>query len=178
MYRMIAYSVLFSLVLIPISAFSGWFTPSDYDECIIGGMKGVQSDFAARMVRQSCLEKFPPEKEERPESVEMPLEAAAKLSVLGGGDYFGDFVGTIYNGNSDWTVTEFTISILELIVARGSKGEINPFESVSEDRKYRIEIDVPPYTKREFSLSVDWPGNVPYKGDVYEARGYENLYPR
>ena len=34
------------------------FGPKDYDECILENMKGVNSDFGARLVNKSCREKF------------------------------------------------------------------------------------------------------------------------
>ena len=37
----------------------GLFGPSDYDECIIEGMQGIQSVLAASYVAISCREKFP-----------------------------------------------------------------------------------------------------------------------
>ena len=36
------------------------FGPKDYDECILENMKGVNSDFGARLVNKSCREKFKP----------------------------------------------------------------------------------------------------------------------
>lgn len=44
------------LCLIFLTACSG---PSNYDECILESMKGVESDLAARLIAHSCGEKFP-----------------------------------------------------------------------------------------------------------------------
>src|SRR5690242_16083174 len=40
-------------------AASGWFGPSNYDECILDGMKGVTSDVAAKAIIYACRNKFP-----------------------------------------------------------------------------------------------------------------------
>jgi hypothetical protein len=40
------------------TAMAGWFGPSNYDECILDGMKGVTSDLAARAVAGACARKF------------------------------------------------------------------------------------------------------------------------
>ena len=48
------------LTIVCKSAISGWFGPSNYDECVIEGMKGVNGDIAARAIIKSCLNKFPP----------------------------------------------------------------------------------------------------------------------
>jgi hypothetical protein len=52
---------LIGLMLFLISAnIYAWnvFGPKDYDECILENMKGVNSDFGARLVNKSCREKF------------------------------------------------------------------------------------------------------------------------
>ena len=49
------FTCLFSSV-----TYAGWLGgPSDYDECILEGIKGVTSDVAAQLIRQSCQKKFP-----------------------------------------------------------------------------------------------------------------------
>lgn len=55
---------LFAIVLAagtPAVAIAGWFGPSNYDECVLDGMKGVTSDVAAREIKQACRRKFPSE---------------------------------------------------------------------------------------------------------------------
>jgi hypothetical protein len=56
-------STFFTLLLIGVAgrayAQFGLSEPSDYDECIIEGMQGIQSVLAASYVAISCREKFP-----------------------------------------------------------------------------------------------------------------------
>ncbi len=42
---------------------AGLFGPSNYEECILENMKGVQSDVAAKMIASICRKKFPDEKD-------------------------------------------------------------------------------------------------------------------
>lgn len=50
-------ALLFILTVTTVQA--GWFGPNNYEECVLKNMKGVNSDVAARIVRNACLEKFP-----------------------------------------------------------------------------------------------------------------------
>lgn len=46
------------LILIASSSYAGWIGPSNYDECIFENMKGVNSNAAALIVKESCINKF------------------------------------------------------------------------------------------------------------------------
>ena len=48
------------LLLLISSSSHAWsvFGPKDYDECILENMKGVNTDVGARLVSESCSEKF------------------------------------------------------------------------------------------------------------------------
>lgn len=172
MYRKILYLYMCVFIMAPTSAFPGWFGPSDYDECIIEGMKGVQSDIAARLVRQSCLKKFPPQKSQKAKSEEIPQDSKENLTGHAGLGSPGYFSGNIYNGNSDWTVTELIINIS---VVNWFEKAVEKKEGSPEPRmdKYRIEVTIPPYTSKNFNISVDWPKDEPYEWNIFEARGYK-----
>jgi hypothetical protein len=45
------------LILISLSLF-GCSEPNTFDDCILENMKGVQSDDAARMIYDSCYDKY------------------------------------------------------------------------------------------------------------------------
>lgn len=71
-------------ILLPVCASASLLGPSDYNECIIEGMKGVQSDVAARAVRQACRSQFPEntKKEKVPKKCSsIPKYAAQKEQV-------------------------------------------------------------------------------------------------
>jgi hypothetical protein len=50
---------LISILLIPIVSYAGWFGPSNFQDCILEGMKGVTSNHAASMITVACRQKFP-----------------------------------------------------------------------------------------------------------------------
>jgi hypothetical protein len=51
--------LLFFISVFSATAEAGWFGPDNYDECILGSMKGVTSDRAATAIARSCRSKFP-----------------------------------------------------------------------------------------------------------------------
>jgi len=84
-------------------ALGGLFGPSDYDDCIIEGMQGVQSDRAANLIAASCFEKFSVTEDESP-GVELTPAEIANIQ-LNGGDWTSTFAPdliriSIYNGNN------------------------------------------------------------------------------
>lgn len=83
---------------------------STYDDCILGGMRGVKSDVAAKSIRTSCRKKYPKPK---PIIVELPHDALKKLDGSAGSKSGGNFGGEIYNGNSDWIINKLLIRITD-----------------------------------------------------------------
>lgn len=177
--QLFANSFFLLCLALPVNAYSGWFGPKDFDECIIEGMKGVQSDVAAKLVYQSCLKKFPPPKAKEPEKTTMPSEAQEKLTGRAGMGPYGYFSGNIYNGNSDWTVTELIININEKDWMNKTINYIKDNNNKPKPRmdKYKIEVVIPPYTNNDFSISVDWPRDKPNEWNIYKALGYKQRKP-
>jgi len=101
----------------------GLFGPSDYDECIIEGMQGVQSDRAANFVADSCFKKFPVEENENAgeqltsgELANIQLSDATWEKRYLGNEY--DIDETIYNGNDfgiKSIIIKFTVSGPEIV---------------------------------------------------------------
>jgi len=56
-------SSLIMIILCQSIALAGLFGPSNMDECVLEGMKGVKSDAAAGAIYRACKSKFPPPKE-------------------------------------------------------------------------------------------------------------------
>ena len=65
--------ILAILMLNQIAAFAGLFGPSNMDDCVLEGMKGVQSDVAAGAIYRACKQKFPP-----PKAPEKPMITSGK----------------------------------------------------------------------------------------------------
>lgn len=49
-------------------SYAGIFGPSNYEDCVLEGMKGVKSDLAARVIISACAGKFPSKKKYTPQS--------------------------------------------------------------------------------------------------------------
>jgi len=60
-------------LLIPIASYAGLFGPSNFQDCILEGMKGVTSDTAAGMIARVCRQKFP-DKQSAPSQETKPFE--------------------------------------------------------------------------------------------------------
>lgn len=90
---------------------AGWFGPSNYDECILENMEGVNSDLAAKAVIHSCRDKFPlPELEVK----QLPNEVLKKLQAKGVSIWKdGNFRANIGNGDSEWTISSLVIRITD-----------------------------------------------------------------
>jgi hypothetical protein len=39
-------------------SFAGMFGPKNYNECVLEKMKGVTSDYAARVIQKACFDEF------------------------------------------------------------------------------------------------------------------------
>jgi hypothetical protein len=51
--------IIFALIFIPSTGYAGLFGYSNYSECILKEMPGVQNDQAASAVMRNCREKAP-----------------------------------------------------------------------------------------------------------------------
>jgi hypothetical protein len=132
--------------------------PSDYDECVLESMKGVNNDVAARAITMSCWEKFPYKK--TPDS-ELPADALKKLTGHAGNNS-GRFAGNIYNGNTEWTITQVTIWVLPKSV-----DDVN----VLSGKKYNTSVIAEPLTSSSFYFSLDGSPSEEYSWNIVKARG-------
>ena len=60
---------------------AGLFGPSNYEECILDGMKGVKSDLAAKAVIGACARKFPSKNTKRSPTTEPTKQKEKKPPV-------------------------------------------------------------------------------------------------
>lgn len=156
---------------VPWVSFAGWFGPSDYDECIIDGMKNVTSDVAARLIRQSCAKKFPGKKTPRTPWQTLPSDATERLTGKAYIDRLGRLTGNFYNGNADWVVSDVTISIRERGWAK-KLFDLSMKEPPEPHREiYKISIFLPSYASKTFSIPVNWDTHEPWELTLDEAKG-------
>lgn len=133
---------------------------ADYDQCIFAASKGVAGGLATHEMLHSCLEKFPGE---RSHNEDLPTEVLNRLDTDGGFGY-GIFSGSIYNGNSDYTVTQVTLLLTPLPVE-------SPFASVT--REYNINVILQPLTKGALSVPIISDDTLEFSWKLIKARGYK-----
>ena len=86
------------------TAVAGIFGPSNYEECLLENLKGVNSDTAARLVAMACMDKFPQpsssaKKSDSAPSVVEPLDCHATWNGK-------RFVKGIPSSSSGWVRVE------------------------------------------------------------------------
>ena len=109
--------VFFALIIVlPLYIKSGGFVSgsddSAYNKCITESMKNVTNDIAAREIKKSCRERFPiktPPTYVLTDIQMRNVRGKASIRKFTNSTYF---TGTIYNGNSNITITKVKISIV------------------------------------------------------------------
>jgi len=97
-----------ALLLLSFASHAGCRAASNYNDCIIDAMKGVKSNVAAMAISDACRAKF----RKKIVVVAVPQQVLANLvGALGNGGVAGQLAGTVYNGNSDWAITNITVSV-------------------------------------------------------------------
>ena len=154
--------IIWSFLFIPTVVMAGWFSgPNDYNSCILEGMKGVTSDFAAKEIRKACRSKFPLEVVEVIPDAEVPEYIARKLEGKAnnsqGSNYFK---GTLFNGDSEWTVTSMKVRITN--------------EKTNLFRDYTTSIYIKPMSAGEFIFEAyDLPEKLYLSWIILNAYGYK-----
>ena len=175
-------TLLFFLFLVT-KVNAGLFGPSSYEECIIEGMKGVQSDYAAREVRKACRKSFPAEDkvDENPQKRIWAYEDPSKFGSYANIQFNGNKVsyeelsritgkvtidsgffsnetkifGSFHNGNASLSVNSIVINIRHKY----------------RDYKYVLDLFISPRKTERFSFPFDWPKDEPFECNIYEAYG-------
>jgi hypothetical protein len=112
---------------------------ASYEDCILENVEGGMDESAVLVVTVACAEKFPT-------PVALPAEALRKLS---GSLTVQQNVasGTIYNGNSEWTIKEV------MFVPR-TEG-FDPFMPLPKHSTVHVNVDIAPLN--ETMVSFDSP---------------------
>lgn len=58
-YHTVTFLLLFLLAAIPVPSQAGMFGPSNFEDCVLEGLKTAKTDFAVRAVAEVCRDKFP-----------------------------------------------------------------------------------------------------------------------
>ncbi|MBA2658240.1 MAG: hypothetical protein H0U72_01445 [Nitrosospira sp.] len=155
---------LFPLILLMSADLSADILPGpdNYDQCVLESRKGITDNKDAETAKRACREKFPDTKFQ---DVELVPEALGKLIIHAGFGY-GIFSGTIYNGNSDYTVTQITI----LLAPMKRKEAAGTFV---DDKQYKIDLSLQPFTKGALSMPITSDNTLEYSWKLITARGYK-----
>lgn len=160
MFTLNARAVLVSGLLFIVSdSFAGWFGPSNYDQCILDGMKGITSDVAARSVRSACGREFP----SKTVKVKLRELSQSELKKLDGRSEtsYGFFKGSLYNGNSGVTLEQVTISI----TTKSKAGKVL--------RTYVNDIvSIPPLATGDFIFQTIEDSGLDYSWTIDSAKGH------
>jgi len=135
------YLIMLSLLLTS-PAQAGMFGPSNYDECITESMKGVTSNIAARAIINSCRKRFPKTKRKLPPSKRLSILQRMNIQGRVGLSYGSYYAGNLYNGNSDFTITEISVSVTTKI------------DGKEVTRIYLCKVHVTPLTSASFGFDI------------------------
>ena len=155
---------IFALVLLMSPDLSARSLPdtSSYNQCVLESMRGIMSNSAAEMTRRTCREKFPDTKFH---DAELTPQVLGKLVIHAGFGY-GIFNGSIYNGNSDYTVTQITILLAPMRKKESADVSV-------DGKKYNIDLTVQPLTKGALSMPIPSDNTLEYTWTLVNARGYK-----
>ena len=136
--------------------------PDNYDQCVLESRKGITANKDAETAKMACREKFPGTKFQ---DMELAPEALGKLIIHAGFGY-GIFSGTIYNGNSDYTVTQITILLAPMRRKEAAGTSV-------DDKQYKIDLSLQPLTKGALSMPITSDNTLEYSWKLATARGYK-----
>ena len=112
--------------------------------------------------KSACREKFPDTKFH---DAELAPEVLGKLVIHAGFGY-GIFNGSIYNGNSDYTVTQITILLAPMRKKEAAGASV-------EGKEYHIDLNLEPFTKGALSMPIPSDNTLEYSWRLTTARGYK-----
>ena len=150
-----------------ISALVGYifilFNPTNFDDCILKGMRGVSSDVAGRAIYQSCKSKFP-EKEVKRNIRQLTPSEVSMINGRGGQSYSQDYYDiNLLNSNSKVTISKVTFKIDTFI----DKKEVS-------SRNYDVDLTIPPNkTGNAFFKFIPGNSGATYGWTPIAAMGFE-----
>ena len=137
------------------------FGPRTYEDCVLKNLQGAANNAVVARVEDACREKFPEKPAPQVKTRELQVHELAAVTGRASSGYSNVFRGTLYNGNTNVTVTEVQV-------------EIDSKETGKDvSRPYAVNLMVPPLTAKDFTFDII----VGDKGSEYgwrviSARGY------
>lgn len=162
----IRHSILLALlvVFIPLANAKDAANEKLDQRCAAPSMKEAAGSHAASKSRNACAQLLVSGK---PGTSELPPGAFEKL-VVHAGFGWGIFSGTLYNGNSDYAVTNVTVRLTPTTTGNGKSG--GEFPKANE---YDIELSVQPLSKTALSMPIPSDNTLEYSWKIVRATGYK-----
>jgi hypothetical protein len=151
-----------ALLSLPSATATNFPASEAFEQCLRDAMKGVTSDRAADEVTRTCREQA---QGSRADETDLPPEALAKM-VVHAGFGWGIFSGSLYNGNSDYAITQITV----LLTPMKKSGAA---QAPAEGREYDIALAVQPLSKAALSLPIPSDNTLEYSWKITKARGFK-----
>lgn len=140
-------------------------SPETYEDCLLDKLSAGMDHSVGSAVVAACRSKFPAQVSAPPPLTPFGAEQMSKLSgkFLIGDDQWGS--GNIYNGTDAWTVHQVQLVIGEPGSLRRGEAPKGKYEM------YTVRVEVPPYSSRDFRVSVNWRREQPFEWQFANAIG-------
>ena len=149
--------------------------PQSYEDCVICGAKDATDKYAIYEIKKACREKFPEltTRDLLPTSKELPGSVVKMIKVKGspsgnfdssstseddpfadffkGYDGIGNFDGTVYNGDREWTLTSIILKLEDIRSKTSTEYEAKVVVRPLQSETYEIKVFEMP---ERYSLSV------------------------
>lgn len=119
----------------------------DVEQCFNEAMQGKVGNAAKREANALCREQS---SGNAPTGIELPAEAINKLKIDAGFGW-GIFSGTIYNGNSEYLITQLTVNMTPI---HDHHMEMMGHMS-HEPKTHKIDLNLAPLSKSALSMALD-----------------------
>lgn len=150
-------------LLISLSETRDSAAEKSHQQAFNASLTGLKGDGIAASAEGNVSVQLP--EKGKAEDRELPPAAFEKL-VIHAGFGWGIFSGTLYNGNSDYTVTGVTVSLTP------AKGNGNAEDSPG-GTEYDLELNIEPLAKTALSMPVPSDNTLEYSWKITKARGYK-----
>lgn len=141
------------------------------DDCCIKKMMQHSSDnMSPSAANTLCRNRFIKDVKDEINEIALPDDAINKL-VINAGFGWGIFSGNIYNGNSNYTLTQLIVSMTPI---HDQHSEMSTMSS-NAIKKYTIKLNLQPLSKGALSLAIDADNMHAHDFDweIIKAMGYK-----
>ncbi|MCG3770516.1 MAG: hypothetical protein JW384_01666 [Nitrosomonadaceae bacterium] len=151
-------AILASIVLIsPVQSDASPTGLSNFTHCLKESRKSLGKT-SAQEISRICREQFP---KKRPKDQNLSPDVLNKIDADGGPAY-GTFSGSLFNGNTDYTITQVTLHLTP----------IHP-EIPLITNEYTIDMNAAPLTKAALSVALTSDRTREFSWRLINARGYK-----